>query len=76
MDIPLICMTTVNYRQYGPRLKTPADLEAQPALASDTAIASELLALFLGDRETRIKDELMHGNMMAARRLVNGGSHV
>jgi len=64
-----------NYKHYGPRLKTPQDLETQPALASDPAIAAELLALFLGDNETQIKDALMHGNMKAARRLVNGGSN-
>ncbi len=64
-----------NYHHYGPRLKTPVDLEAQPALASDPAIASELLALFIGDKEIQIKDALMHGNLMAARRLVNGGSN-
>jgi peptidoglycan L-alanyl-D-glutamate endopeptidase CwlK len=64
-----------NYRHYGPRLASPVDLEAQPALASDPAIASELLALFIGERELQIKDALMHGNMMAARRLVNGGSN-
>jgi len=64
-----------NYHHYGPRLKTPKDLEFQPTLASDPAVASELLALFIGDREIQIKDALMHGNMMAARRLVNGGTN-
>ena len=64
-----------NYHYCGPRLKTPVDLEAKPSLASDPAIASELLALFICEREIQIKDALMHGNMMAARRLVNGGSN-
>ncbi|MDE1947470.1 MAG: peptidoglycan-binding protein [Burkholderiales bacterium] len=64
-----------NYRQYGPRLSDPADLETNPDLAADPKVAAELLALFLGDRELQIKDALMHGNLMAARRLVNGGSH-
>jgi putative chitinase len=64
-----------NYRRYGPRLSTPADLEEHPALATAANIAAELLALFIGDREIQIKDALMHGNMMTARRLVNGGSH-
>jgi putative chitinase len=64
-----------NYRHYGPLLSTPADLEAQPALAADAATAAALLALFLGDRELQIKDALLHHNMQAARRLVNGGSH-
>ena len=64
-----------NYRRYGPMLSTPADLERFPSLAAAADIAAELLALFLGDRELQIKDALMHGNLMAARRLVNGGSH-
>jgi peptidoglycan L-alanyl-D-glutamate endopeptidase CwlK len=38
-------------------------------------VAADLLALFLGDRELQIKDALLHGNLMAARRLVNGGTH-
>lgn len=64
-----------NYRHYGPLLQTPVDLEARPDLAGDSDVAAELLALFLSERELQIKDALMHGNMMAARRLVNGGSN-
>lgn len=64
-----------NYRDYGARLSYPRDLEAQPDLACDPNVASELLALFLGDKEMQIKDALLHGNLSAARRLVNGGSH-
>ena len=64
-----------NYQRYGPRLSDPVDLVADPGLASDPKVAAELLALFLGDRELQIKDALLHGNLMAARRLVNGGSH-
>jgi peptidoglycan L-alanyl-D-glutamate endopeptidase CwlK len=44
-------------------------------MAGDPAVAAELLALFIGDRELQIKDALLHGNLMAARRLVNGGTH-
>ena len=64
-----------NYRTYGPRLLAPADLEEFPDLATATEIAADLLALFLAEREPQIKDALMHGNLMAARRLVNGGLH-
>lgn len=64
-----------NYRTYGPRLSRPVDLEAEPDLAGASDIAAELLVLFIGDRELQIKDALMHHNMLAARRLVNGGSH-
>ncbi len=64
-----------NYRRYGPQLRPAVDLEARPKLAASSAVAADLLALFLGDREMQIKDALLHDNMMAARRLVNGGSH-
>ena len=63
-----------NYRQYGPLLPTPLDLEASPELAAVADTASDLLALFLKDRELQIKDALMHGTRMAARRLVTGGT--
>lgn len=64
-----------NYRCYGPKLMSPADLEERPQLAASPEVAADLLALFLGERELQIKDALMHDNLMAARRLVNGGSH-
>ena len=64
-----------NYRQFGPLLRTPVDLETQPEHAAEAGIAAELLALFLKNRELQIKDALMHDNLMAARRLVNGGSN-
>ena len=54
---------------------TPVNLETRPQLASSSVVAADLLALFLGDRELQIKDALLHDNLMAARRLVNGGSH-
>lgn len=64
-----------NYQTYGPRLSPAVDLVRHPELANDAAIASDLLALFVGDRELPIKDALLHGNLQAARRLVNGGVH-
>jgi putative chitinase len=64
-----------NYQTYGPRLRQPADLVAHPELANATDIAAELLALFLGDRESRIKDALLQRNFQAARKLVNGGTN-
>ena len=64
-----------NYATYGPRLNPAADLLAHPELANASDIAADLLCLFLGDRELQIKDALMHGNLQAARRLVNGGVH-
>jgi putative chitinase len=64
-----------NYAKYGPKLQPPLNLEATPDLANDPKVAADLLVLFLADRELQIKDALMHGNLQAARRLVNGGVH-
>jgi peptidoglycan L-alanyl-D-glutamate endopeptidase CwlK len=64
-----------NYTRYGPMLAPPVDLVAHPELANDAGIAADLLSLFLAERQLNIKDALMHGDFMAARRLVNGGSN-
>lgn len=64
-----------NYAKYGPKLHPALDLQATPDLANDAKVAADLLVLFLADRELQIKDALMHGNLQAARRLVNGGVH-
>jgi len=56
-------------------LLPPVDLLANPELANSPSVAADILSLFLRDRELQIKDALMHGNMQAARRLVNGGSN-
>jgi putative chitinase len=64
-----------NYAKYGPRLNPAIDLEAHPELANASKVAADLLSIFLADRELQIKDALMHGNLQAARRLVNGGVH-
>jgi putative chitinase len=62
-----------NYAKFGPQLTPPLNLEETPELANATTVAADLLALFLGARELQIKDALFHGNLQAARRLVNGG---
>ena len=64
-----------NYALYGPRLTRPVDLIANPDVANTLETAAELLCMFLADREIPIKDALAHGNMQAARRLVNGGTY-
>ena len=64
-----------NYATYGPKLKPPVDLIAKPDLAGDPAVAANLLALFLADKELAIKKALLAGNMATARQLVNGGSN-
>jgi len=62
-----------NYQKYGKRIGEP--LVKNPDLASDPTIAADLLAAFLGDRESRIKEALLDWDFAGARRLVNGGSH-
>lgn len=64
-----------NYATYGPKLSPPVDLIANPELAGDPAIAANLLALFLADKELAIKNALLAGNMATARELVNGGTN-
>ena len=64
-----------NYAKYGPELSPPIDLVANPETANSAPVAADLLCMFLADRELQIKDALAHGNMQAARRLVNGGSN-
>lgn len=62
-----------NYLRYGNRLGKP--LLERPELACESGIAAALLALFLGDREKRIKEALLDWDFAGARRLVSGGSH-
>jgi peptidoglycan L-alanyl-D-glutamate endopeptidase CwlK len=38
-------------------------------------VAAQILALFLKRREKPIKAALLEGDLKAARKLVNGGSH-
>lgn len=65
----------LNYATYGPKLTPRVDLIANPDLAGDPAIAANLLALFLADKELAIKNALLAGNMATARKLVNGGTN-
>ncbi len=62
-----------NYESIGAALGL--DLLGKPAQANDPVIAARILALFLKRRERRIKAALLEGDLAAARRLVNGGSH-
>ncbi|MEL7078492.1 MAG: peptidoglycan-binding protein [Cyanobacteria bacterium J06648_1] len=71
-----------NYRTYSKRLGM-GDCEASrrhrllnnPDLANDASIAADILAYFLKDKEYLIRQDLADGNLRAARRRVNGGSH-
>ena len=62
-----------NYERIGPQVG--ADLENSPSLANDPVIAGKILAQFLKNNETRIRDALDDGDLAAARKAVNGGSH-
>jgi|GEM_PF-959269 len=62
-----------NYRRHGERLGL--DLLARPELANEADTAARLLASFLKEREPRIRAALADGDLAAARRAVNGGSH-
>lgn len=58
----------------GPRTLA-ALLLNEPDLANQPDIAARLLASFLKDKERLIKEALVEGDLRAARKLVNGGSH-
>jgi putative chitinase len=62
-----------NYTRYSAEIGQ--DLVAKPALANDPAIAAQLLARFLKDRENAIREALAGSDLQTARRLVNGGSN-
>ena len=64
-----------NYTTYSVRMGMGTGLVDNPEKASDPVIAANLLALFLKDKERRIREALLENDLAAARKLVNGGSH-
>jgi putative chitinase len=62
-----------NYQTIGDALGV--DLIKKPEQANKPDIAARILALFLKNREIRIKKALLDDDLRLARRLVNGGSH-
>jgi len=62
-----------NYRDIGKRIG--ADLEAHPELANEFDIAARILAAFMKREEKRLRDAIDNGDLKAARKVVNGGSH-
>jgi hypothetical protein len=62
-----------NYVKYGAQIGLR--LEVLPELANAPEIAAVLLALFLNDKKTKFREAIAAGDFLAARRLVNGGSH-
>ncbi len=64
-----------NYERYGQKIGLGKKLLQKPELANEPENAASLLAVFLKDKEQRIKNALLLNNLAEARRLVNGGSH-
>ena len=62
-----------NYERYGQILSL--GLIAKPERANEPRVAAALLARFLKDKERIVKEALLHDDLRAARRAVNGGSH-
>ena len=64
-----------NYIRYSQRLGLEMQMVDNPELANDANLAAKILALFILDKEKKIKQALQADNLRKARRLVNGGSH-
>jgi putative chitinase len=62
-----------NYTRYSAEIGQ--DLVANPALANDPAIAAQILAQFLKDRESAIRQAVAANDLATARRFVNGGTN-
>jgi peptidoglycan L-alanyl-D-glutamate endopeptidase CwlK len=62
-----------NYEEFGHEIGLK--LATTPELANASDVAAALLAAYLKSRERRIKQALLHDDLRAARRAVNGGSH-
>ena len=62
-----------NYQTYQKRLEAP--LVATPDIANAPEVAAVVLAQFLLDKAERFRTAVAAGDLRAARRLVNGGSH-
>jgi peptidoglycan L-alanyl-D-glutamate endopeptidase CwlK len=64
-----------NYQKYSKILGLGSQLVDDPELANDPKVAARILASFLKDAETYVREDLQAGNFAGARRAVNGGSH-
>jgi hypothetical protein len=62
-----------NYRRIGTQIG--ANLTADPPSANSPSIAGLILAQFLKNAETRVRNALANDDLAKARKLVNGGSH-
>jgi hypothetical protein len=64
-----------NYTLHGGAIGLGDQLINDPDLANNPGIAARLLASFLKHHEEKIRAALMVGDLLEARRLVNGGSN-
>ncbi len=64
-----------NYQVHGAAIGLGSQLINNPSLANQPDVAAKLLASFLKSKEQGIRNALSAGNLMQARKLVNGGSH-
>lgn len=64
-----------NYARIGEKIGLGDELVENPDRANEPAVAADILAAFLKVKERRIKEAIVQGDLRAARRLVNGGSH-
>lgn len=62
-----------NYSKYGGKIGI--DLVSDPERANDPEIAAAILAAFLKENKTKIRNALQTNNLALARRCVNGGAH-
>jgi peptidoglycan L-alanyl-D-glutamate endopeptidase CwlK len=64
-----------NYTVYSKKLNMGPELVKNPDRANEPLVAARVLALFLKDKEMRIKDALIRKSYKEARKAVNGGTH-
>ena len=64
-----------NYDRYSQEVGLGQHLLQTPELANDPLIAARILAAYLKDHEGEIRAALSRGDMAAARKAVNGGTH-
>ncbi len=64
-----------NYKEHGAAIGLGTQLIDDPELANRPDIAAKLLASFIKSKEHAIRNALAAGDLAAARKLVNGGSH-
>ncbi len=64
-----------NYFRYSQEVGLGDQLLKTPGAANESVIAARILAAFLKDHEAEIRNALAQGNLTAARKAVNGGTH-